>query len=131
MTWGYSSCVTLGAAIRQARAAKRLSQMQVAIALGKSIQAVGQWERDTNTPRRAVAIQLDQLLDAGGTIIEACGYVTQPVADGTALQTLAEQIRLLGAEIETLRAELLAAGALPPPALPEPSRSGRRSKTLR
>lgn len=120
--------VSAGFVIRQARDAKRLSQMDVAVALGKSLPAVGQWERDVNTPRRAVAIALDELLDAGGAIIEACGYVTQPVADGTALQMLAEQVRLLGAEIATLRSELAAAGLLPAHASPTPARSARTPK---
>lgn len=102
--------------------------MQVAVALGRSVQAVRQWESDTNTPRRAVAIALDELLDAGGAIIEACGYVTQPVADGTALQMLAEQVRLLGAEIATLRSELADAGLLPAHASPTPARSARTPK---
>lgn len=105
-----------------------MTQMQLAVAMGKSMPAVSQWERDVYMPRRSVAFQLDEVLDAGGSIIEACGYVTQPDEDGSALQMLAEQVRLLGAEIATLRSELADAGLLPAHASPTPARSTRSPK---
>lgn len=105
--------------------------MQLAVAMGKSMPAVSQWERDVYVPRRSVAFQLDELLEADGSITAACGYVTPPAEDGTALQMLAEQVRLLGAEIETLRSELADAGLLPAHASSSPARSARKPKVPR
>ncbi len=65
--------------IRGLRTAKQLTQRQLAAAIGVSPAAVGQWETGAETPKRANALALDEVLEANGSIAAALGY--QPVAD--------------------------------------------------
>ena len=68
--------------IRGLRTAKHLTQRQLAAAIGVSPAAVGQWETGAETPKRANALALDEVLEANGSIAAALGY--QPVADADA-----------------------------------------------
>lgn len=52
-----SEAPSLGARIRRARNLKRLSQQQLAIAVGASVRAVGSWERDRSTPRNLAVVE--------------------------------------------------------------------------
>ena len=48
---------SLGARIRRARNLKRLSQQQLAAAVGASVRAVGNWERDQSVPRNLAVVE--------------------------------------------------------------------------
>lgn len=52
----------LGTRIQRARGAKRLSQEQLAAAVGKSVRTVGRWEQGKATPRGAEIGALEVIL---------------------------------------------------------------------
>ncbi len=54
---------SLGQQIRAARAAKKMTQIQIADALGVSVQAVSQWEKGRTVPTSMNLIDLAKLLD--------------------------------------------------------------------
>lgn len=62
------------ALIRRFRERAKLSQEDLALAVGVSFGAVSQWETGRTHPRRATAVRLDQSLGANGEIIQSLGY---------------------------------------------------------
>lgn len=94
---------SLGTRIRRARERKRMSQQDVADALGVSRSAVNQWENDRAEPRSSIGAIEDLLgvnLD-GGQSVEP--YVTQDEATIWSLTTFSQDERL--ALIRALREE--------------------------
>ena|ERR1700735_368505 len=94
---------SLGTKIRRARERKRLSQQDVADALGVSRSAVNQWENDRAEPRNSIGA-IEALLGVnldGSPGVEP--YVTQDEATIWSLTTFTEDERL--ALIRALREE--------------------------
>lgn len=89
-----------GAVIRRHRNERGLSQQDLAVAVGKSVAAVTQWEREIIVPRRGTAEALDKALSAGGEILAALGY-TGPVVD---LERLRDQVTKHESRIADLEA---------------------------
>lgn len=56
-----------------------MSLADVAGLVGVTEGAASQWETGRTHPRRATAIKLDGVLNAGGKVLEALGYVTPTV----------------------------------------------------
>jgi transcriptional regulator with XRE-family HTH domain len=54
-----------------------MSQQDLAVAMGMSMPAVTQWETERIHPRRTTARKLDDILGAGGEIMNALGYLTE------------------------------------------------------
>ena len=49
----YSDCMSIGARIRSSRKALRMSQQDLAAIIGVTDQAISNWERDKDVPKRA------------------------------------------------------------------------------
>lgn len=75
LTRGYGGGVDgFGQVIQHHRKRKGWTQLDLANAVGKTVPAVGQWEREVFTPRRATAEQIDRALDAGGSVLASLCY---------------------------------------------------------
>ncbi len=88
----------------------KMSQMQLAVALGVSMPAVSQWERNINTPRREMAERIDEHLGAGGAVLAAFGYLNPP-DDDDQQERLRSQVAELSEAVEALAAQVKAQGA--------------------
>lgn len=96
-----------GPLLRSFRRAKGLRQREVAEALDITSANVSGWERCEYAPNdRDVAAALDELLDAGGQLLDVLGF-SRPTSAETADQAIAR----LSAEVAALRRSL---GARPP-----------------
>lgn len=96
-----------GDVIREHRERARLTQDDVAVALGKTEGAVSQWETGRTHPRRATALRLDDLLNAGGAIAGVLGYV-KPAATrgGPSLASVDRRVTELGQLVQELTARV-------------------------
>lgn len=83
---------TAGAVILEHRERSKLSQDEVALALGVTEGAVSQWETGRAHPRRANALRLDALLKADGAITEALGYAA-PSSSAPSIVTELQLVR--------------------------------------
>jgi len=92
--------MTAGDTLRSFRQAKGLTLRAVSNLAEQRFtsQALSAWERGEYEPGREFVALLDEVLDAGGTILDAFGYRT--------LTTLADEVAALRAQVEALTLQL-------------------------
>lgn len=108
---------TGGEILRRHRERTGVSMEELAQDVGVSEGAVWQWEAGRTTPRRAVALKVDQRLSANGDVARGFGYapISPPDDQGgwvsleqhvrlqDQVETLVARVQELGAEVERLR----------------------------
>lgn len=87
-----------------------MTQAQVAAHLRVSEGAASQWETGRSTPTQARALRLDELLGAGGQIVEACGY-TISLTPSDEVAELRQQVADLSEHVAHLTAQVAKLGA--------------------
>lgn len=97
--------VSAGELVRRHREARGLSQPEVAAALRVSEGLPSQWENGRVAPRRANAMRLDDLLQAGGAILAAYGYA-RPELNQPQLPLAAHDPAVLRADLDSLTEEV-------------------------
>jgi len=103
-----------GDLIKQLRTECDFSQEDLAEAVGVSNGAVGQWETGRTSPRRAMAMKVDRVLEGGGRVLAAYGYAPisrpdDPEGGWAPLELvvqLQKKVNDLAARVEELDAEV-------------------------
>lgn len=105
--------MTPGQALKQRREAAGLSQQQLAVAIEMSVPIVSRWERDANRPSRDAAQRVDDVLNAGGTLVSAFGYANEQPTTIADLKARIDDLeaRLVALEAERVRPEQFAVAA--------------------
>jgi transcriptional regulator with XRE-family HTH domain len=119
--------------VKQARAAKGLTQQELADLLPVGIDAVRAIERGRDRPSQRTARAMDQALDTGGAIAAAYGFATSSLDWPAEAAELRSQIGALAVEVtalnERLQALLRAEPVLTAAPPPKPASRQRRPGT--
>lgn len=99
------SVTTAAELLRELRAKAKLGQEDIAAGLGVTVGTVSQWETGRTSPRSAArARRLDDLLSAGGRLLEAYGFAVSQTPPNAA--EIAERLDRHDDEVESLRSQL-------------------------
>lgn len=96
-------------ALKAARKAAKMTQAQLADAVGVTLGAVQQWEQGRYVPRQKVAKKVDRALKADGAVLSAFGYapdqrLTERVQrNENALNEIRKSVASIRADLEAMK----------------------------